>query len=145
VNEEFALLGFLLGIGGAGGATVHAAFDLNNNLHPPQVPFGYANPIDPRGFLTFVITGLALIILSWLILRDRKLPTPVAYIGFVLGGLQVLLYLAYLILFDAANPLVLVLVIATGLLQPVWYLWVGRVFLQRKTVTSRATPAVKKR
>jgi len=132
-DEGFALLGLVFGIAGALGAAVHAAFDLANNLNPPAADFGYANPVDPRGFLTFAVAGLGAIAISWLILRGGSFQRPVGYLGIVSGVLLVLLYIAYLVILDATNPVVLVLVLASGILQPVWYLWIGWALLQMKT------------
>jgi hypothetical protein len=125
IDEGFALWGLLLGIGGAGGAAVHSAFDLADNLHPPTSPFTYASPVDPRGFLTFAIAGLAALVLSWLIVRGAKLPRALGYLGVASGLLLILLYIAYLVILDANNPLVLVLILLSGLIQPIWYLWLG--------------------
>lgn len=125
VEEGFALWGLLLGIGGAGGAAVHAAFDLANNLNPPKTPFDFASPIDPRGFMTFAVAGLAAIVLSWLILRGATLPRGLAYLGIASGALLVALYLAYMIILNALHPIVLGLIVLSGLAQPIWYLWLG--------------------
>ncbi len=125
VEEGFALWGLLLGIGGAGGAAVHAAFDVANNLNPPKTPFDFASPIDPRGFMTFAVAGLAAIVLSWLILRGATLPRGLAYLGIVSGALLVALYLAYMIILNALHPIVLGLIVLSGLAQPIWYLWLG--------------------
>ncbi len=135
VNEGFALWGLILGLAGALGAAIHSAFDLSNALHPPATPFDYASPIDPRGFLTFAIAGLALIVLAWLITQVGTLPHALGYLGIVTGILLVLLYFAYLILLNATNPIVLILIIISGLAQPIWYLWLGWV-LWRSTVTA---------
>ncbi len=142
VDEGFALWGLLLGIGGAGGAAIHSAFDLSNNLHPPATPFAYASPVDPRGFLTFAAAGLAALVLSWLLLRGNILSRGVAYLGILSGALLVLLYLAYLIFLNATNPIVLVLILASGIVQPVWYLWLGWSLWQgESTAASRARMA----
>jgi hypothetical protein len=125
VDASFALWGLALGLGGAGGAAIHSAFDLANNLHPPEAPFAYASPIDPRGFLTFAVAGIAVLVLSGLIVRGAALPHALGYFGLVSGVLLVVLYLAYLITLDALSPLVLVLILASGIAQPVWYLWLG--------------------
>src|ERR1700737_3010729 len=45
VDDGFALWGLLLAVLGAGGSAIHSAFDLNNDLHPPATPFGYANVV----------------------------------------------------------------------------------------------------
>ena len=124
-SEGFALLGLLFGIGGAGGAAVQAAFDLANNVHAPSTAFGYANPVDPRGFLTFAVAGLAILIFSGLITNGRRLPRNLGYLGWVGGGLLIALFVAYLLILSATNPVVLFLVFASGIIQPVWYLWVG--------------------
>jgi hypothetical protein len=134
-NEGFALWGLILGLAGALGAAIHSAFDLSNALHPPATPFDYASPIDPRGFLTFAIAGLALIVLAWLIIQAGTLPRALGYLGIVTGILLVLLYFTYLILLNATNPVVLILIITTGLAQPIWYLWLGWV-LWRSTVAA---------
>ncbi len=125
VDEGFALWGLLLGIGGAGGAAIHAAFDVANNFSPPKTPFDYASPIDPRGFLTFAVAGLAAIALSWLIARGRVFSRALGYFGILSGGLLIALYLAYMIILNALNPIVLVLVVLSGLAQPIWYLWLA--------------------
>ncbi len=125
VDEGFALWGLLLGIGGTGGAAIHAAFDLANNLNPPKAPFEYASPIDPRGFLTFAIAGLAAIVLSWLILRGGIFSRALGYLGFASGVLFIALYIAYMVILNALNPVVLALVVLSGLVQPIWYLWLG--------------------
>lgn len=125
VDEGFALWGLLLGIGGAGGAAVHSAFDIASNLHPPDYAFAYASPVDPRGFLTFAIAGLAALVLSWLIVRGTMLPRTLGYLGILSGILLIALYVAYLVILDATNPLVVILVLLAGVIQPVWYLWLG--------------------
>jgi hypothetical protein len=125
VDEGFALWGLLLGIGGAGGAAIHAAFDIANNFNPPKAPFEYASPIDPRGFLTFAIAGLAAIVLSWLIVRGKVFSTGLGYFGILSGVLLIALYLAYMIILNALNPVVLALIVLSGLAQPIWYLWLG--------------------
>ena len=137
VNEGFALWGLILGLAGTLGAAIHSAFDLSNALHPPATPFDYASPIDPRGFLTFAIAGLALIVLARLITQVGTLPHALGYLGIVTGILLVLLYLAYLILLSATSPIVLILIVTSGLAQPVWYLWLGLV-LWRSTVAAPA-------
>jgi hypothetical protein len=135
VDEGFALWGLLLGIGGAGGAAIHAAFDLNNNLHPPTAPFDYASPVDPRGFLTFAVAGLAALVISWLLLRGNILSRGVAYLGILSGVLLIVLYLAYLIILNATNQIVNVLILASGVAQPVWYLWIGWLLWQGVLIT----------
>ncbi len=134
VDAGFALWGLLLGIGGAGGAAIHAAFDVANNLNPPPTPFNYASPIDPRGFLTFAVAGLAAIVLSGLIIRGAVFSRALGYFGMFSGVLLIALYLAYLLILNALNPLVLVLIVLSGLAQPIWYIWLGIVLRREQHV-----------
>ena len=133
VDEGYALLGLIFGVGGAGGAAIHAAFDLSNALHPPATPYDYPSPVDPRGILTFVAAGMAIVIFSILILRSGQLPRGFGTLGWVSGVLLMGLYLAYLVLLSATSPVVLFLIFATGVLQPLWYLWAGWRFWQGKS------------
>jgi hypothetical protein len=131
-DDGYARLGLLFGMAGAGGAAVHAAFDLSNNLHPPDAAFAYPSPVDPRGFLTFVAAGIAILLFAKLIAQGGQLPRGLGILGWVSGIALILLYLAYLILLDPANPLLLVLIFASGILQPIWYLWAGWIFWNQK-------------
>jgi hypothetical protein len=115
------------------GAAVHAAFDLTNYFHPPATPFAYASPVDPRGFLTFVVAGIAIVLFSRLITNSDQLPQGLGYLGWASGGLLIVLYLAYLVILNAANPVVLFLIFVSGVLQPLWYLWAGWLFWRRKS------------
>jgi hypothetical protein len=71
-NPAFALLALVLGIAGALGSAVHGGYDLANAIHPSsssalaELP----SPVDPRGLLTFGVSGLALLIIGWLIVRE---------------------------------------------------------------------------
>ena len=132
VDEGFALWGLLLGVGGAGGAAVHSAFDIASNLHTPATAFAYASPVDPRGFLTFAVAGLAAIVLSWLIVRGAMLARSLGYLGVISGILLIALYLAYMVVLDATNPVVLILILLSGIIQPGWYLWLGWALWQIK-------------
>ena len=125
VEEGFALWALLLGIAGAGGAAIHGAFDLASSLSPPAVAFGYANPVDPRGFLTFAIAGISAVVNSALLLRAFPVTRAVGYFGLLSGALLVAPYLAYLLILDVSNPLVLALAFASGVAQPIWYFWLS--------------------
>jgi hypothetical protein len=125
VDEGFALWGLVLALGGAAGAVIHSAFTLNNILHPPQTPFGYANPVDPRGLLTWGVAGLAAIVLSWLIVRGSTWPRVLGYMGIAAGVLLVLLYITYSIIVSIVNPAVYVFFLGSGIVQPLWFLWLG--------------------
>ena len=124
IDAGFAIWGSLLAVTGALGGAIHGAFDLSGDLHPPSTAYPYASAVDPRGFLTFFVAGLGTILLSWL-LRRISAYRRVGILGMISGALLVLLYAAYLVLLNPANPLLVALIFATGVLQPLWNLWAG--------------------
>jgi hypothetical protein len=120
-RPAFALLVLIFGAAGGLGAAVHGGYDLANALHPPaSLPGDVPNPIDPRGFLTFGVTGLALLLLGALVGEG---PGRLAYLA---GGLLILVYLARLIVLTPTSPLVLVPAALAGfVVSPAFYLWLG--------------------
>jgi hypothetical protein len=127
VDAGFALVGFMFGFAGALGSTVHGAFDLANFFHAPgELASDVPNAIDPRGILTFGLSGLALLVIARLISRGGGFPTGLALLGYVSGVLLVLVYLGRLIVLDPASPLILGPAALEGfIVSPVWYLWLG--------------------
>jgi hypothetical protein len=82
--------------------------------------------MDPRGLLTFGVTGLALWLFAWLILRSGQLPRGLGYLGYVVATLSIVLYLGRLIVFDAKNPIIVVPALLAGFLAtPIFYIWLG--------------------
>lgn len=136
VDAGFATWGMVLGLAGTLGAGVHGAYDLANAINPPNVLLdtGLADlpsAIDPRGFLTFGVAGLALLVLSWLARRDASFPAGFAVLGLFLGALLIVIYLGRLIVLDASSPLVLGPAALAGLIvNPAFYLWLGRELLR---------------
>jgi hypothetical protein len=126
-----AILALVLGIVGALGSAIHGGYDLAIALDPSAAgPAGLPSQIDPRGLLTFAVSGIALLIVAWLIWRGRQFPVGLAYLGGVSAVLLVLLYLGRLIVQEPTNPVVLVPAVLNGfLIGPVWYLWTGGVLL----------------
>lgn len=124
------LLGLMLVAVGATGAMVHGGYDLANAVHPPvtdvlaeaQLP----SPIDPRGLLTFGISGLGLLVIAWQSRRSGTLPASLATLGMGVGALLILVYLGRLIILTPTNLLVAIPAAATGLvLSPLFYLRLG--------------------
>lgn len=129
----FVLLGAVAAIGSA----IHGAYDLANALNPPKSDVlsdaNLPNLVDPRGFLTFAVAGLALLAASWLISRTEGLPSGLAYLGYALGVLMIVTWLARLIVLDASSPLVLLPAALTGFFaNPAWYIWLGLVLLRQR-------------
>jgi hypothetical protein len=126
----FALLALGLGLAGALGAAVHGGYDLSNAINPPLDNVAAAanlpSQIDPRGMLTFGVAGLALFFFSWLI-GQGGFSRGLSLLGYVTAALLVVIYLARLIVQQPTNLVLLVPVLLVGfILNPVWYLWLGR-------------------
>jgi hypothetical protein len=124
------LLGLLVVAVGATGAMVHGGYDLANSVHAPvtdifaeaQLP----SPIDPRGLLTFGVTGLGLLLLAWQSRRSGTLPARLAALGMVLGSLLIVVYLGRLLIVTPTNLLVAIPAALTGIvLSPTFYIWLG--------------------
>ena len=124
------LLGLMLVAVGATGAMVHGGYDLANSIHPPvsdvlaeaELPSG----IDPRGLLTFGVSGLGLLVLAWQSRRSGTLPANLATVGMAVGALLIVVYLGRLIILTPTNLLVAIPAAATGLvLSPLFYIWLG--------------------
>jgi hypothetical protein len=131
-ESGFALLGLIFSLGGALGSAIHGGYDLSNALHPPASPnLDLPNPIDPRGLLTFGIAGLGLFLLAWLLARDMRFPKTLAYLGYVSAVLMIILYLGRLVILQATNPVIVIPALLEGfIVNPIWYIWLGRVFLR---------------
>jgi hypothetical protein len=126
-DAAFALLGLLLGVVGAAGAAIHGGYDLANAIHPAaSVPGDLPSQVDPRGLLTFLVSGLGLLVIAWLMARGRVFPKLLAYLGLLSALLLVILYLGRLLVLDPKNPAILAPALLNGfLINPIWYGWVG--------------------
>lgn len=131
VDPGFALVGFMFGFAGALGSTVHGAFDLANVLHPPAAAADLPSAVDPRGILTFGLSGLAILVISRLMSRGGGFPARLALLGYLSGLLLVLIYLGRLIVLDPASPLILGPAALEGfVVNPLWYVWLGMTLLR---------------
>ena len=124
------LLGLMLVAVGATGAMVHGGYDLANAIHAPVTDVlaeaELPSAIDPRGLLTFGITGFGLFVLAWQSRRSGTLPAGLATLGMVVGALLIVVYLGRLIILTPTNLLVAVPAAATGLvLSPLFYIRLG--------------------
>src|SRR5438105_2712618 len=87
-DATFALWGLLLSIAGALGSAIHGGYDLANVVHPVSLvtdaaAAGVPNAIDPRGVLTFLIGGIGLFVMAWLIGCNERFPKMLSYLGYV--------------------------------------------------------------
>jgi hypothetical protein len=123
-----ALWGLLVGVVAALGTAMHGGFDLANQINPPATSFGdLPNLVDPRGLLTFGLSGLGLAVTAWLIVRSGLLPRNLGFVGAVLAVLLVVIYLGRLIILDPEHLLLLGAAGLAGfIVNPVWWIWLGR-------------------
>jgi hypothetical protein len=128
-DQAFALWGFVLALVGAFGAAIHGGYDLANLANPPAaLPTDVPSSVDPRGFGTFALTGVALAVISLLVLRGGALPRPLAYLGFLGSALLVFVYIGRLVILNPKSPGLLVGAVLVGyVVNPAWFIWVGLV------------------
>jgi hypothetical protein len=127
-DATFALWALLLGVIGMIGSAIHAGYDLANVIHPPASPLPDDIPsqVDPRGFTTFGISGLAFFVLAWLMTRSGGFPRRLGQLGYAVAILYIVLYLGRLIILTPTNPVVAVAALLSGVVvSPAWYIWLG--------------------
>jgi hypothetical protein len=139
VAGEFALWAYVIGTVGSIGTAIHGGYDLANAIHPSSVVTANAladvpSEVDPRGFLAFLIVGLAILSFSWLIVSTRRMSQRLGVVGYVTAGGLILLYLARLIILTPTHPVVVALAILNGvILTPLWYIGLGLALWQGVT------------
>jgi hypothetical protein len=133
-DAAFAQWAVLLGIAGAVGSGLHGGFDLAVQVKDPAgtVSDLAANPTDPRGLATFALSGLALLLISWLIMAGGRLPKGLGQLGIVAGVLLLVIYIGRLTVFNPKNPFLLTVAVLSGfVVNPVWFGWLGLALLGR--------------
>ena len=94
----------------------------------PDLP----SAVDPRGLLTFGLSGLGTLAFAALLLRDARAPRALAWLGVLSAVLSLALYLGRLIVLDPASPLIALPAVAAGfVVNPAWYTWLGVVLMRR--------------
>ncbi|MDQ3880857.1 MAG: hypothetical protein M3295_07285 [Chloroflexota bacterium] len=142
VEPGFAGWAAVLGVGGSFGAALHGAYNLAVALNPSGdrgAAASLPSAADPRGFMTFAVTGVAVLVVSGLIARADGWPSTLAWLGYVAGALLVVVYLGRLIVLDPASALILLPAAVAGfLVNPAWLIWVG---LTLRGTAAGTTPA----
>lgn len=133
-EPAFALWAFILALAGALGSLVHAGYDLSNAIHAPAaLNQDLPSAVDPRGLATFGLAGLGLLVFAWLIGQGKKFPRNLGYLAYLSALLMLLLYLGRLIILQATSLVIVVPALLEGfLVNPLFYIWLGVVFLRRK-------------
>ena len=143
-ESGFALFALGLGLAGALGAAVHGGYDLANAINAPVInaaaEANLPNQVDPRGLLTFGLAGLSVLIFAWLIGQGGGFSRSLGLLGYALGALLIIIYLARLIVLQPTNPVLLIPALLVGfILNPAWYLWLG-LSLLRGAQAAQAMP-----
>ena len=131
-NEpEFALIGFVLGVAASIGAAVHAAYELSVLANPPGTTSDFPNTIDPRGFMTFALTGVALGLFGWLIVRATGCRGAQDSSRLAAAVLLLVVYVGRLTVLNPKTNVIRVAALMSGLvLVPGFYVQVGRSLLR---------------
>jgi hypothetical protein len=130
VDRGVALTALLFAAIGALGSLVHGGYDLARALHPVGAP-ALPNAVDPRGLLTFGLTGVGVALVAWLMARGGGFPRWLPRIGYGLAALSLVLYLGRLIILDASNPLIVVAALLAGFVfAPAWSIGLGGALLR---------------
>ena len=126
-----AMVALLLTVIGSVGAATHAGYEVANLVHLGQVPASeLPSQIDPRGLLTFGVTGLGVLVFAWLMRSSPHFPSGLSRLAMLAGALLIVVYLARLIIFSPTNPIVLAGAGLTGfIVNPAFYVWLGRILL----------------
>ena len=125
-EPELAMLAFIIGVAGVLGATVHGAFDVAVLANPVSGLADLPSELDPRGFLTFGLTGLAFALFGWLVVRTGRWPRLLGYAGLAAGLVLVVVYLGRLTALDPNNNVIRIGALLSGLAAvPAFFLLVA--------------------
>jgi len=132
-EPEFAMLALVAGLFGAFGASVHGAFDVAVLAKPVKGDVtSFPSQVDPRGFLTFAITGIALGTFGWLARRTGALPRLLWPTGALATVLLLVVYFGRMIALDPNKNFIRFSAVIVGLvLVPLFYGLVARHLLDR--------------
>ena len=139
-EPEFAFLGVLLGTVGVLATAAHGAFDvagLSKGVKPDlsNVP----SFVDPRGFATFGLTALALLVFGIIGLRRGGLDRVVARVAVLAAVLLVVLYVGRLTVLDPEANVIKATALISGLVvTPAFFLLFARSLLQTTSTAARA-------
>lgn len=130
-DEGYALL--VLALAGALGAALHGGYDLANLANPPaSLAADVPSSTDPRGLATFALTGGALAVAGFLIVRGGELPARLGQLAVLASALLVFVYVGRLVILNPKEPALLAAAAAVGfVVNPVWLAWLGLLLRRR--------------
>jgi hypothetical protein len=135
-DEGLALTALVLGLFGALGGILHGGYELAALVTPPDTSPEVGVFPGPesvaKGVLRYLVAGLALLLIAWLVWASALLPRGIALLAGVGGVLLVVIYFGRL--FDFITPgdyVSLIAPILYGfLVHPLLYGWIGVTFLR---------------
>ena len=142
VDEGFAIVALVVALAAAFGTMLHGAHDVAVFAHPDQVTTGadYPNFTDPRGFSTFALFGLGMIVLAAMS-RGAGFRKPIPLVGAVSGVLAVIVYIGRVTVLDTKRWWVATAAIGAGIIGvPLWNVLVGRALGARETAAVMVQP-----
>jgi hypothetical protein len=101
--------------------SLHGAYDLAG-LADPQSAGGNISPVDPRGFATFALAGLALLLIASLARDDRRFPHWLPTVGSLLGAALLATWLGRLVVLDPTSVWLRVATSVAAVLNPIAYI-----------------------
>lgn len=134
-DEGLALTALVLALFGALGGVLHGGYELAALVTPPDTEVGVYPGVESvsKGVLRYLVAGLSLLLIAWLVGSSRLFPRGVAVLAGIGGVLLVFIYFGRL--FDFITPgdyLSLTAPIAYGfVVHPLLYGWIGLTFLRR--------------
>lgn len=140
-DQGLALTALALGLFGAFGGVLHGGYELAALVTPPDTPPEVGVFPGPesvaKGVLRYLVAGLALLLIAWLVWASALLPRGIALLAGVGGVLLVFIYIGRL--FDFITPgdyVSLIPPIVYGfLVHPLLYGWIGLTFLRGQSST----------
>ena len=131
-NLGLAAWALTLGILGLAGSLIHGGYGLATTISAPAGAAAAVNPVDPRGLLTFGLTGLALVAFGYLMAKNSRYGTNLAYLAKLVGVLLLAIYILRLWSPDSATTLYKDIGAVVGLvLAPILYIKLSQVFAKK--------------
>jgi hypothetical protein len=108
--------------------SLHGAYDLAALAEPASATAGDISPVDPRGFATFALAGLATIVIATLARADSRFPRWLSAVGLGLGVALVATWLGRLTVLDPTTPWLRISTAIAAALNPVVYVGFAAAF-----------------
>lgn len=141
-DEGFATLALVLGLLGALGEILHGGYELAAQVTPPP---HYSEGVEgvSKGVLRYLVAGLALLVIGWLITRSGELPTLLGYLALFGGVLLVVIYFGRLYDFitPASYKRLIPPILYGFVVHPFLYGWLGLLLWRADVVAGAGSPS----